>query len=52
MYPQSMSKNKKNIKHFLLKIFIFMATKISVYLHGQVFVMTGFQMPSNGHLKD
>ena len=32
------SKNKKNTKHFLLKIFIFTILKITI-LHGHVFVM-------------
>ena len=38
MYPQSMflAKNKKNIKRFLLKIFIFLQLKKT---HGHVFVI-------------
>ena len=40
VYPQSvLSKNKKNIKTFLLKIFIFYNFKNHCILHGQVFVM-------------
>ena len=41
MYPQSMfwSKNKKNSKFFLLKIFIFYNFKNFCILHGHVFVM-------------
>ena len=40
-YPQSMfwSKNKKNVKIFLLKIFIFHNFKSLCILHGHVFVM-------------
>ena len=40
-YPQSMflSRNKKNIGIFYLKIFIFMVVKISVCLNRHVFVM-------------
>ena len=35
-----LSKNKKNVKQFLLKIFIFCNLKNHCSLHGQVFVMT------------
>ena len=40
-YPQSMfwSKNKKNIKIFPVKIFIFTAKNNFCIMHGQVFVM-------------
>ena len=36
-----MSKNKKNIKNFLLKIIIFTAVKYQSILHRRVFVMHG-----------
>ena len=41
MYPQSMvlSKNKKNIKTFLLKIFVFYNLENLCILHGRVLVM-------------
>ena len=46
MYPQSMfkSKNKKNIKHFHLKIIIFRAVKYCSLLHRRIFVMV-VQLP-------
>ena len=34
-----LSKNKKNVKHFLLKIFIFYNFRNHCILHGHVFVM-------------
>ena len=45
MYPQSMfwSKNKKNIKKFLQKMFMFYSFKNPCILHGQVFVMNSSQ---------
>ena len=40
MYPKSvLSKNKKNIKNFLLKIFNFYNLKNLCILHGHVFVV-------------
>ena len=42
-----LSKNKKNIKHFLLKNFIFYNFKNLFILHGQVFIMKGMRTLSN-----
>ena len=43
MYPQSvLSKNKKNIKIFLMNIFFFYNFKNFCILHGRVFVMVQY----------
>ena len=48
-YPQSvfLSRNKKNIRFFYLKTFIFLVVKFSVYLNRFVFVMN-FSKSRNG----
>ena len=42
-----LSKNKKNIKIFLMKISIFTGEKSLCILHGRVFVMAFFLAPSS-----